>query len=532
LDIYRGFGFDEGADAPTASTPEAVWLGVARTVGLSGEQGATAARVAERINQAALPANGLYELLETLAGSAAGAQAGDNARNLSELVRAIEPVRLSGAIAASRNMSERKRLLQTMVGVLSVPAVFALLRAASHAYTKPFSQVMATLLNKSARLAQSAGPNSQADSAFRDLVRNIFEAWTTDLVDTTSIGFESFFASEETAAAVADVVVTPEPERILALAFETGEVGGPVWDAIGKLGQSDRGIRQIINMLKLAPENSKSAEMVAQQFATPDRLGALLREKSIDLDAVDVLLARMLESAGNTLMDALIDAPTPRLRRQLLQRMTALGPSIWEMAVERLKSETRPHALRDILASLRKTYCDVRNIPLERFVRHEDVRVRKEAMLILLDDPIERDRAVVAALRDPDLAVLKIGLRAARDGFPEAAVPMLAKRVVDPKFPVEFRTSVVQLLARSQSLLALEVLLGYAAGKTMLGKPTLAAKSPAMLIALSGLARMWPTERRAAEVLALARNSTDQEITDAVSASQARHVLPELEDPE
>ena len=109
---------------------------------------------------------------------------------------------------------------------------------------------------------------------------------------------------------------------------------------------------------------------------------------------------------------------------------------------------------------------------------------------------------------------------------------MLAKRVVDPKFPVEFRTSVVQLLARSQSLLALEVLLGYAAGKTMLGTPTLAAKSAAMLIALSGLARMWPTERRAAEVLALARNSTDQEITDAVNASQARHVLPELEEPE
>jgi hypothetical protein len=56
-------------------------------------------------------------------------------------------------------------------------------------------------------------------------------------------------------------------------------------------------------------------------------------------------------------------------------------------------------------------------------------------------------------------------------------------------------------------------------GTTLLRKPKLAAKSPEMLVALDGLARMWPNERRAAALLALARESTDPEITKAAEGS-------------
>jgi hypothetical protein len=115
--------------------------------------------------------------------------------------------------------------------------------------------------------------------------------------------------------------------------------------------------------------------------------------------------------------------------------------------------------------------------------------------------------------------------------LPEAAVPILTKRVIDPRFPAEFRTSVLQLLSRSQSVLGLEVLLGYAGGgKTLLGKPVLAPKSPEMLIALSGLARVWANERRAADLLARARKSEDPEIVAALTASQSHIVLSEMDD--
>ena len=137
---------------------------------------------------------------------------------------------------------------------------------------------------------------------------------------------------------------------------------------------------------------------------------------------------------------------------------------------------------------------------------------------------------MVVALRDPEEELLKIGLKAARDSLPEAAVPLLARRVADPTFPAQYRTSVLHLLARSQSVLALEVLLGFAvSGKTFLGKPALAPKSPEMLIAVSGLARMWSHDRRVADLLERARKSDDREITDALDASQLRAPVPEME---
>jgi hypothetical protein len=68
-------------------------------------------------------------------------------------------------------------------------------------------------------------------------------------------------------------------------------------------------------------------------------------------------------------------------------------------------------------------------------------------------------------------------------------------------------------------MLALEALLRFVMGGTSLwGKPKLAPKSPEMLIALSGLARAWPNERRASVLIALAQESKDPDIAKAVTA--------------
>jgi hypothetical protein len=90
--------------------------------------------------------------------------------------------------------------------------------------------------------------------------------------------------------------------------------------------------------------------------------------------------------------------------------------------------------------------------------------------------------------------------------------------VLDPAFPPEFRLAALQLLARTQSMLALEPLLRFvSAGTTLVGKPKLAAKSLEMLIALAGLARNFAGDRRVAPLLALARESKDRDIAGAAS---------------
>jgi hypothetical protein len=139
-------------------------------------------------------------------------------------------------------------------------------------------------------------------------------------------------------------------------------------------------------------------------------------------------------------------------------------------------------------------------------------------MQLQFNDPAQRDRAVTNALKETDPQIVKVALQAARQALPDAAIPVLAKRALEPDFPNEYRVPALQLLGRSASILALEPLLRFAmSGTTLLGKPKLAAKSPEMLIALGGLARNWSTDRRVAPLLAAARASKDREIKSAAS---------------
>jgi hypothetical protein len=93
----------------------------------------------------------------------------------------------------------------------------------------------------------------------------------------------------------------------------------------------------------------------------------------------------------------------------------------------------------------------------------------------------------------------------------------LSKRLVEPDFPPEFRVLAINLLGKSGSVLALEALLHFAqGGKTLLGKPRLAGKSPEMLAALGALARAWPAERRTVVLLEQAKKSRDADVSGAV----------------
>jgi len=130
--------------------------------------------------------------------------------------------------------------------------------------------------------------------------------------------------------------------------------------------------------------------------------------------------------------------------------------------------------------------------------------------------------------------MIRAGMKAAaRDGLPDVAVPVLAKRILDQDFPPEFRVPSIQLLGRSKSVLALDALLKFVVGgSTLLGKPKLAAKSPEMLAAVKGLARTWPAERRAKVLLELAAASKDSQIIAAAEAVQGTTRILEADDDE
>jgi hypothetical protein len=203
-------------------------------------------------------------------------------------------------------------------------------------------------------------------------------------------------------------------------------------------------------------------------------------------------------------------------RRGIIERLARLGPAIEQQVAARLTDE-RWYVQRNMLHVLNEAGCSVANIPLIHYQNHTDPRVRREAMQLLFKDDVTRERALAMAFRDTDPSMLRTALKAARSGIFDSAVPILAKRILDPDFPPEFRLPSIQLLGRSKSLLALDALLRFAqSGTTLLGKPRLAPRSLEMLAALKGLARSWSQDRRAMVLLEMAVESPDDEVRAAV----------------
>jgi hypothetical protein len=466
------------------SSADAVWRELAVAAGHQAEALPSAAEVAALVNRRANPAlmpSDLFRHLSELITSATSACAGENPARLSELLRLLKPIALAAGIAAGRDDSQTKRILCRALAVASPASLRALARAFGHVYGCSLSPVLEALLTRVAHDVEAIPVEQRASvrRALRDLVQNTIELWsgasTTEQRDEES--------ERERAVCIA-------PERLIAMSFEVGALGASGWTAIEKLGTTDQGVRQILEMVKHAPGKNKAVEAVARRFATPGRLTKLLREDPIDFDAVDAVVARIPEASAAPLVDALLDAEKSEVRGRLLACMALVGPT------------------------------DIDPSTLGRLARHADVRLRTEALRFQFKDPNEREHALAAALRDPDAGRLRAALEAARENAPESIIPLIARRVQDPAFPPELRSAALHVLARSSSKVALEQLLRVVAGRsTFLGKSRLAAKSPEMLIALNGLARRWSHERRAAALLKVAQRSQDPEIARILLSS-------------
>jgi hypothetical protein len=289
--------------------------------------------------------------------------------------------------------------------------------------------------------------------------------------------------------------------------------------------RDEAGMRALFDMIRHAPAGSRPAGMIVDQVATPARLTALLREEPADMAIIDALLGRLGLIAARPLLDALIAAHSRSQRRALMDCLVRLGPGIAPYVAEHVRDE-RWYVVRNMIALLREAGCATAELPLEQLRGHADARVRRETLQLQLADPTARDDALGIALRDEDRHMLRTALQAARQKLPEAAVPVLAVRVLRSDFPPEFRVLSLFLLGRSGSVHALDALLAFVqGGKSLFGRPKLAPSSPEMLAALGGLARCWAHERRAAPLLELARASKDEQVLNAIHATPNRNMI-------
>jgi hypothetical protein len=356
----------------------------------------------------------------------------------------------------------------------------------------------------------------EAERALREQVGALVGDW--QLADPNPAAYTAALEAMATSAQPppADAPdMAAEPLRLIEMLLELDAESPHAAAAVdGALTGGEAG--RLLDLLEPAGAG-RAANALWRLLVDADRLGTWIRSGRADLAALDRLMSRApAEAIAGPLLDALAAEEHRDTRLALLRRAGALGDAVVGEASARLKDE-RWYVRRNMVQLLRETGVPPAGGALA-LARDEHPLVRREAMLLALMLPEERERALALGLRDAEDELVRLAIAAARDGVPGAIVPVLAARTADDALAPALRVELIELLGRTGSPLTAEPLLRLVVrGRTLLRRPRLAPPSAVVLAALRALAALPAPSRRVREVLERARRASAPEIRSAVS---------------
>jgi hypothetical protein len=359
----------------------------------------------------------------------------------------------------------------------------------------------------------------RADVAFREQVQELVRGW--ELADPNPRHYAAMLghlARDEAGAAPFDAATHGcEPERLVQMALEIG-AGGPAVDAaVGALIQrGDAGA--LVDLLRQGPPESEFALALRQRVVTPERLRALLEAGQTEPERLEWIVGQLGMAAADPLLDALATASARATRRRLLELLGQLGAALEPAVMARLP-DAPWYFQRNLLILLDRLTVRPDAGALAPYATHGDARVRREAVRVLIKSPAERERTITSALGDDDDQVVRLALGAALEECPATAVPLIIARLTQRTLDVELEVLAIRVVASVRSPAALDCLLDCASSSGgWFGMRRLAARSPRLIAALTGLATHWPAEPRAVKLLARAARHADPAIRAAVAA--------------
>jgi hypothetical protein len=436
-------------------------------------------------------------------------------KRISRLVATLQPDTLSRLLRMGGDVKQRRKFVLDATQGMAVDAVVELVQAAASSSGQNVSHSLVRMLSKLAVHADEGAPLSRAaaDGALRDSVHRLISNWTLD--DPNPDGYRKALEKMAQAAPVfqtGDDVYPCEPERLLGMGLEIGVMGDPVWRALTAMCAADD-LRPLLALLDEAPDNWMR-EALWRQTATPDTLYRQLRRDPADLEVIERLVQRMQLAAVPALLDTLGDADE-RHATAYADLVVALGADATPLVVERLAG-SRPALQRSLLAMLSKIGVAPDIVDLRAFTKSSDAAVRREAFRAMIRDPQGRDEAIATALGDPDERIVRLALGSAMSNCPPKAARALLARADDQSLSEDLRALGIRAAASDKSPDTLRFLMARTMGKRgFLRRQALAAPTPEMLAALSGLAMHWASDPGAQEVLRAAARSGDKDIRDA-----------------
>jgi hypothetical protein len=524
-------GDDPAADAadPRRTRAAQLWVGLARAALASGDgdgEPPAPEQVARAIEQHAQAAaydqvivGYLLQLAEELRTEERGSA--EVRRRLSETLRRLSPETLARLLEMGGDRAQRHRFLRDAGHGLAADAVVRLVQTAAETEGHAVSHSMVRLLNKlAAHAGQPPGAASAAaDAALREQVDQLVGGWS--LADPTP-GTYGRMLDRMSRTVAGGAAIRPEPgeredERVLEMSLEVGANGPAVWTAVRALEAAGR-VHLVVERAAAAPEAGELVEALWAYACRPEGVRALLRTAAEAPAALNAAIARLGADTVPPLLDELAESESRTVRRAAIDRVVSLGPGALPEVGRRMGDE-RWYVVRNLLSIVAAIGRAPEGFSAAPFLRHPDVRVRREAFKAAFRLGGDRARVLGLALTDADAQVQRVALAECGDDCPGAVLPLVCRRIDDPAAEREVAVAAVRVLGGSRDPLALATLVRIAsAGHTLLRRVRLAPPTPRVLAALSALARGWAAHPAAAPVLDAARRSPDPLVLQALHA--------------
>ncbi len=444
-------------------------------------------------------------------------------RRMSQLIAGLDRKTLGTLLAMGGDQVQNRQFVLDASHTLAIDAVIDLVHAATEeAHGQVASQSLLRMLQKLARYAESGNDRrrTEADLAIREQVSELIRHWTLSdpNPDAYREALQTMAAVEPLFAVSPDQRFQVEPRRIVQMALEADAPGELVTRAVHRL--LDEGdLAWLLSTLDEAEGSSlrptDALRAIEELVASADTLERLLIADRLDVEALDRILPRMGQAAANNMIEALAEADSGRTRRLLLDRLGQIGPEVGPLAMARL-SDPRWFVQRNMLVILGSLRERPEGFHPADFIHNRDPRVRREALRIMMIDPDTRERAVCHALADEDPRTVRLGLNAALEHCPDAALSLIVART-SPETPEDLRVLAIRALGNSRQRSALETLLELARPRRGFFR-TRRPKSPEYLAALEALHR-FADHPGAQKALAAAARSPDPDIVRAASVS-------------
>lgn len=543
---YEQFGLARKADASEETEERGraskLWLGLARAalmsdavgskdggdvVGLAGFDDVAVARAVEDYSSEPAYAQDILNHLTSVSRElkqATSDEAEELARRTSRLIALVKPEALRQVLREAGDSMERRQLLLDASQWMEPQSVVKLVRATAGVEKQDISHFLLMMISKLGQHASSGPPVSrpEAERALQAQVEQLVRNWS--LADAVPISYGEALERMSTSMSATDPsedeAVAVEPERVVQMALELDTPGRAVWAAVEKLAESGR-LAALVRILDGAPEESELAARIWERFASPEALKGVLEEGTPDFETLDHLVDFLGLRAAGPLLEALAESESRAVRRQLYTRLVDLGPGISSTTLEWLEDD-RWYVKRNMLSLLGEFEEWPVEWSPEAYADHSHPAVRREALKVMLQLPEHRDRAVCGLLRDSDPRALTLGLGAAQERTPSAAVPRLIELARNEEIHSELRVLAIRALlplAPDEARPALEELVHRRRTwlDRLLRRRRPAERSPVVLAALKVLAEGWADDPRVERTLARAAKSSDAEVRAAAA---------------